>query len=113
MGDILPLLQQGDLFVSASQYEGFPNALLEAMACGLPAVCFDCESGPAEIVRQGVDGLLVPNGDDAGLERALRELMQDAGRREEMGRAARDVSERFSREKFFTAWDSLLTATSR
>lgn len=97
-----------DLFVLSSDYEGFPNALLEAMAHGLPAVSFDCDSGPRDIIRQGQDGLLVKAGDFAELERSLRQVMTGASLRERLGGAAREVQTRFSPSRIFAAWDGIL-----
>ena len=92
------------VFVSASRYEGWPIAVAEAMASGVPVVAFDV-AGVRELVRHEEDGLLVPVGDIDGLARALRRLWTDASLRDRMGRSARvsarswpnwrDASERF------------------
>lgn len=102
------VLQQCDLFVLSSRFEGFPNALLEAMACGLASVSFDCDSGPAEIVRNEIDGILVPAENIASLASALERLIVDESLRRRLGSEAAHVTERFGVEPYYARWEAVL-----
>ena len=101
-----------DLFVLSSRYEGFPNALLEAMACGLPVISYDCPSGPGEMVNDNVNGLLVAPNDLDALEEAIRRLINDDKLRASLGKEAMKVQDRFSLEKVMDQWNDLLPKCS-
>lgn len=95
------------LYAMTSHFEGFPNTLVEAMAHGLPAVSFDCDTGPRDIIRQGIDGLLVPPGDAGMLAEALDGLMGDDARRRAFAVRATEVRERFSMAKIAAMWEAV------
>lgn len=99
---------RASIFCSAARVEGFGIALCEAMACGLAVVATDAPSGPRDIVRPGVDGELVPVDDPGALASALSGLMSDPGRRLAYGARAREVVERFSHERVWSDWASLI-----
>src|SRR5206468_11997538 len=90
-GNSAGLYERAGVFATATRVEGFPNVLLEAMASGLPVVATDCHSGPREIVRDGVDGLLVPVDDVAALAGSLDRLLGDEALRRGLETRAPDV----------------------
>lgn len=106
----MPYARAG-IFALSSRYEGFPNVLLEAMAAGCAVVASRCKSGPEEIIRDGVDGLLVQSGDVALLAAALDLLQRDPATRSRLATAARDVTVRFGREAEMSRWDQLIAGT--
>jgi glycosyltransferase involved in cell wall biosynthesis len=101
-------LADASLFALSSRFEGFGMVIVEAMSKGLPVVSYDCPRGPAEIIHDGVDGLLVPEGDIPGLGDALAELAADTPRRVRMGAAARETAGRYAAGAVAARWRALL-----
>jgi glycosyltransferase involved in cell wall biosynthesis len=108
LSDVVPYYLKSAIFILTSKKEGFPMVLLEAKSFGLPIVSFDIPTGPKEIVRNGVDGFLVPLGDIQGFVRRLEILAQDDTLREAFSQAAREDIERFSPEKIGALWQKIL-----
>ena len=98
-------IKDARLFVLPSDYEGMPNALLEAMALGLPCISTDCPcGGPATVIRSGENGLLVPVGDEQAMSEAMLRLLRDDGFAAQLGRNAGISAQRFLPEAVFTDW---------
>ncbi|WP_298867511.1 glycosyltransferase family 4 protein [uncultured Gimesia sp.] len=107
-------LDQGEIFVLPSRYEGFPNALLQAMSRGLACISFDCESGPADIAKEGLPVIIVQTkkinffSTSYQLALMMEAFMEDESSRKETAIASLQVTERFSVSRFFQAWDVLI-----
>lgn len=112
-GDVPGALRGGSVFVLSSRGEGFPLALMEAMAAGLPCAAFDCAPGVHEIVRDGEDGLLATLGNTGELARRLDTLMSDKVLRDSMGDAARVNVQRFATEEIVRKWEELFAFLER
>lgn len=98
-------LAAASIYVLSSRFEGLPMVLLEATTAGLPAVAFDCPTGPAEIIEHGRNGLLVPPEDVAGLAAAMCKLIENPDERRAMGAAARESSSRYSMPVVRDIWE--------
>jgi glycosyltransferase involved in cell wall biosynthesis len=106
--DVRPVLQAADLFVLPSHREGLPNAVLEAMAMGLPVVA-TAAGGTGEVVVDGVTGLLTPPGDPAALGAAMRRLLEEMALRKRLVNGARrHLEEQFSLTRAVDQVEALL-----
>lgn len=105
--DIQSKYLDASVYIMSSRFEGFGMVLIEAMACGLPCVSFDCNYGPSDIIRDGEDGLLVENGKIGALAEALIKLMDQPHIRQEMGNNAKENVKRFLPKTIVQKWDDL------
>ena len=95
------------IFALSSRFEGFGMVMIEAMACGLPVVAFNCPWGPQEIVNNGEDGLLIEAGNVSALAKGLRSLMSSPEKRKSMSEAAQKNAQRFKIEYIAQQWQQL------
>lgn len=112
VGNVGDWYERAALYVMSSHFEGFPNTLVEAMSYGLPAVSFDCDTGPRDIIRHDIDGFLVTPADVEGMQLAVEKLMLDTALREAFSRRAQEARERFSMEKISCMWEGLFLTCS-
>lgn len=99
--DVDPFLDESSIFVLTSDIEGYPNALCEAMAHGLASVSFDCVAGPRDIIDNGVNGILVEDGDIEHFAKELDELIMDADKRQRIGNEAEKIKNKLNRNEIF------------
>jgi glycosyltransferase involved in cell wall biosynthesis len=95
------------LYVFPSRFEGFGMVLIEAMACGLPCISFDCPCGPSDIITHGEDGFLIENGNIGAFAAQMLVLMQNDSLRKEMGNTAKQNVKRYLPENIVKQWDEL------
>lgn len=105
--DIWKEYSESSIIVMSSNYEGFGMVLVEAMSCGVPAVAFDCKCGPRDIISDGVNGILVKDGDIPALASAMMRLMSDSALRGSMSAEARKVTSAYSEEAVMRKWMAL------
>lgn len=98
---------ESSILAMASRSEGFGMVLIEAMACSLPCVSFDCPSGPRDIIGDNEDGFLIENGNSKLFQQRLEQLMQDENLRKNMGKKGHENVKRFSANHIVATWDTL------
>ena len=110
--DMACVYENASIVALSSRYEGLPMALLEAQAFGVPAVAFDCPCGPREIIRDGMDGLLIKEGDIEGLAEGLQRLMADESLLKEMGKNAFEHAIKWQPDSIMQQWTQLFAEIS-
>lgn len=91
--DAIKKISDARCYLLTSIYEGMPNTLMEAMAIGMPCISTDCEYGPAELIENGVNGLLVPVGDAEAISRAISKMVDDPEFAKKCGQNAKKILE--------------------
>lgn len=112
--DVAKDIKGAKIFVLPSDFEGMPNALLEAMALGLCCISTDCPcGGPRAVIENGVNGCLVPVGDEDALRDALQMLLTDNKKRLSMAEKARESAIKFSPDEIFGQWKDYIESVIR
>ena len=106
--DTSPLYQSAKIFVLTSKFEGFPNALCEAMANGCACISYDCPTGPSELINTGVNGILIEPENSEAFGVALSALMNDEEMIKRLSSEAKKISGMLDEEKIMTQWESLI-----
>jgi len=106
-------LYQADIFVMSSRYEGFPNALLEALACRLPVISTDCPSGPGEIIQQNINGILVDTDSSVALANEMGRLMESKALRDRLGKSAVESVSGFGVENIMKQWEEAIEEATK
>ena len=107
-------LEKSTMFVLSSNFEGMPNALMEAMALGLPCVSTDCPAGGSRfLINDGVNGLLIPVNDKAILADAMDRILSSEAVSQELSNEARKICEQLSYEKIYSKWETFLSTVMK
>ena len=101
---------ESSLYIVSSVYEGFPMVILEAMACGLPVVSFDCPHGPRNIIKDGEDGFLVEPQNAQALAKKICLLIENEKLRKQFGEKARKNILRFAPDTVMKKWEELFSS---
>ena len=110
VSNIEDVLLKADLFVFPSKFEGFPNALCEAMSMGLPVVASNC-SGNRDVVNDAFNGFLFPVGDYRALMFQIEVLLRNSAEAQRIGTEAKTISQRFSEQRILALWKNLMEET--
>lgn len=105
--DIESIYQQASMLVLPSRSEGFGMVLIEAMACGVPCIAFDCPCGPRDIINDGENGFLVEPQDTEELANKIQQLIEDKELRIKLGRSAKQTAQQYLIKRIAILWKNL------
>lgn len=107
--DVPERIKTATMFVLSSEYEGIPNALVEAMAIGLPCVATNCGGGAVSmLIKNMVNGIIVERNDEIAMANAMELLLSDSGLRKKISKSAIKVREELSQERIYSRWKLLI-----
>jgi glycosyltransferase involved in cell wall biosynthesis len=113
VGNVADWLSAADLYAMSSAFEGYPNSLLEALASGVPAVAYDCQTGPRELIADGVNGLLIQPPSITSLATALALLMDDEATRQRLAVHARLAAQSHALSQVAPMWEAVFVQAVR
>jgi glycosyltransferase involved in cell wall biosynthesis len=111
VGNVNDWMARADAFVMTSRYEGYPNALLEALASGVPSIACDVHCGPRELIQHQVNGLLVPPNSPDALQQALQRMMTDTVMRQHMAKQAHLTLDSHHLTQIAARWEAVFAQT--
>ncbi|MFT4072378.1 MAG: glycosyltransferase family 4 protein [Dysgonamonadaceae bacterium] len=107
VSDIKNKYLDSSILLMTSRYEGLPMSLLEAQCCGLPMVSYTCKCGPRDIIRDGKNGYLIPEGDIQLFAEKVNKIIENQALRKEMGKQSKELSANFQEDRIMGLWESL------
>lgn len=110
--NIIKAYQEASVCLLTSRSEGFGMVLIEAMACGVPCIAYDCPVGPSDIIEDGLNGYLIENGDKEAFVEKLNLLIEDYKHRQLLGAYAKDSVKRFDLNTIMEKWEKLFNSTN-
>ena len=109
VGNMSEWYDRADIFILSSLLEGFPNVLLEAMAHGLPCISFDCDTGPRDMIQDGVNGILInPKEKELGLSNAIIKMINNEKFRNNIANNSIFLRDKYSVDNIMQKWDNVL-----
>ncbi|EMS0000414.1 glycosyltransferase, partial [Escherichia coli] len=99
-------------FCMSSRFEGIGLVLIEAQACGLPLIAYDCDCGPSEVIINSENGYLIPAFNDAAYKNAMRKMIENPSLRQQFSKECKHNADVFSTESFCQAWIQLIKKIS-